>query len=334
MSGQVWAVAQDGGYMYSDQLSDILRMAVQPTVRFRQFCDAKDPTAEQPGTNFGRGDTFRWNVYQNLQTGGGQLSESQPLPETGFKVTQSSLTVTEYGNGVPYTAKLDDMSKHPVSAIIRKTLGNDCAKTLDGAANAQFRLTSLKVAPVGGNDATNVVVVNQGSIGVTNDEALHNTHVKGISDAMKELNIPAYQGSDYFALGWPTTYRSFKNDLEQLWKYTQDGFRQIMAGEIGRYENVRFVEQTNIAKGGAEDQTNWNFRTPDPWNNALSDWVFFFGEDTVAEAIIIPEEMRGKIPGDYGRDKGVAWYYLGGFGIVHSGSANANSRIMWWTSAA
>ena len=29
--------------------------------------------------------------------------------------------------------------------------------------------------------------------------------------------------------------------------------------------------------------------------------------DTVAEAIAVPEEIRGKIPSDYGRSKGVAW---------------------------
>jgi hypothetical protein len=50
--------------------------------------------------------------------------------------------------------------------------------------------------------------------------------------------------------------------------------------------------------------------------------------------MVVPEEMRGKIPGDFGRDKGVAWYYLGGFGIVHSGAANKNARIMFWQSAA
>ena len=71
----------------------------------------------------------------------------------------------------------------------------------------------------------------------------------------------------------------------------------IANGEIGRYENCRFVEQTNIAKAGT---TN-------------TDWCFFMGEDTVAEAIAVPEEMRGKIPGDYGRSKGLAWYGVLGF---------------------
>ncbi|MGE3844511.1 MAG: hypothetical protein AB7I50_23345, partial [Vicinamibacterales bacterium] len=62
-----------------------------------------------------------------------------------------------------------------------------------------------------------------------------------------------------------------------------------------------------------------------------SDWCFFFGEDTVAEGILIPEEMRAKIPTDYGRSKGVAWYYLGGFGIVQTAAAQA--RILKWDSA-
>jgi hypothetical protein len=92
----------------------------------------------------------------------------------------------------------------------------------------------------------------------------------------------------------------------------------ILNGEVGRYEGVRFIEQTNIASEG--------------WTNAKSDAVFFFGEDTVAEAIVVPEEIRGKIPTDYGRSKGIMWYYLGGFGLVHTVAAQA--RIIKWDSAA
>lgn len=52
----------------------------------------------------------------------------------------------------------------------------------------------------------------------------------------------------------------------------------------------------------------------------------------MAEAIVCPEEIRGKIPGDFGRDKGIAWYAEIGFGLVHTDSVN--SRIIRWTSAA
>ena len=68
------------------------------------------------------------------------------------------------------------------------------------------------------------------------------------------------------------------------------------------------------------------------WTNGDSNWAFFFGAETVAEAIAIPEEIRGKIPGDYGRDKGVGWYFLGGYGIMHTTASQA--RIVMWDSAA
>lgn len=328
---QLWSVPAEGGYAYSDELSNVLRNAVQPATRFRQLCDAKDATDK----GLGAGEKFYWNVYTDLQDGGDQLTEDNPIPKTKFKIDQMSLTVTEYGNSVPFSGKLDNLSKQPIVDIINKTLKNDCVKTLDGAAYNQFKASPLKAQAASGSNATTIVVVDTGSIGVTNNIALRAAHVKAVSDAMKERNIPAYQENDYCAIAWPTTLRTFKNDLEAVHSYVDQGFRKILAGEIGRYEGIRFIEQTHVKKGGAEDSTTYNFRTADPWNNGLSDWCFFMGEDTVAEAIVIPEEMRGKIPTDYGRDKGVAWYYLGGFGIVHgSAGQRTNCRIMRWESAA
>jgi len=42
MAGQLWAINSLGGYMYSLELSDIMRTALQPLSKFRQFADAKD----------------------------------------------------------------------------------------------------------------------------------------------------------------------------------------------------------------------------------------------------------------------------------------------------
>jgi hypothetical protein len=56
------------------------------------------------------------------------------------------------------------------------------------------------------------------------------------------------------------------------------------------------------------------------------------GGDTVTEAVCVPEEIRAKIPGDFGRSRGIAWFYLGGFGLVHPDATNA--RVVMWDSAA
>ena len=294
---------------------------MQPIVKFRQFCDVKD--AAHQGLH--RGDTFHWNVFSDVGTQGSTLVETNTIPETSFTIAQGTMTITEAGNSVPWTGKLDDLSEQPVSEVIRKVLKTDAKKAFDNLAAAQFDLAALRVAPTGGTSTSALTLTTNGVCAITNDIALGSAHVKSLVDIMKERNIPAYTGDDYYALAWPTTWRAFKDDLESIKQYVDQGFRMIMNGEIGRFEGVRFVEQTHKAKGSIGTAGT-------AWTNAKSDWAVFFGEDTVAEAVAVPEEIRGKIPGDYGRDRGIAWYYLGGFGIVHTQAAQ--SRIVIWDSAA
>ena len=323
MAGQVWAVNSLGGFMYSRQLSNVLRANVQPLVKFRQFANVHD--ISQQGKK--KGDLFTWDVFSDVATAGAVLVETNTMPETNFTIVQGTLTITEAGNSVPYSGKLDNLSKFPIEDVIKKVLKNDCVKYLDRGAWTQFNQTLLRVIPVAGTDTAAVTLYTNGTVTGTNNIALNNGHVKSIVDAMKERNIPAFIADDYYAIAWPTTLRTFKNNLETIHQYSDTGFALIMNGEIGRYENTRFIEQTNIAKGTGTDGV-----TTTAWTNAKSDWCFFFGNDTVAEAIAVPEEMRGKIPTDYGRSKGIAWYYLGGFGIVHTLATNV--RIVKWDSLA
>ena len=146
--------------------------------------------------------------------------------------------------------------------------------------------------------------------------------------------VTLVSNDDYAAISHTTTLRTFKNDLESIHQYTETGLGIIFNGECGRYEGTRFIEQNHIPKGGANDSTTFNAwtNTADAWNNGLSSWAFFFGADTVTEAVVMPEEIRAKIPGDYGRSKGIAWYYLGGFGLTHTDATNA--RVLKWDSAA
>lgn len=303
MAGQIWAVDSEGGFLYSDNLSEKLREAVQPMVKFRQFCDVKDAGGKHKGEN------FHWDVVSNVASQGGTLVETNTMPETNFTITQGTLTITEYGNSVPYSGKLEELAKMSVRKPVMKALKNDAKKAFDIGAHAQFNNTPLRVVPTGGTSTNAVTLTTDGTATLTNNVAFGKDHAKAIVDTMKERNIPAYVEDDYYAIAWPSTLRTMKNDLESVYQYTTEGFKMIMNGEIGRYENTRYVEQTHIPKGGAADSTTWdaNTGTADAWDNAKSDWVFFMGEDTVAEGIACPEEMRGKIPSDYGRSKGVAW---------------------------
>ena len=68
-----------------------------------------------------------------------------------------------------------------------------------------------------------------------------------------------------------------------------------------------------------------------PYANGQSDWLFIFGADTVYEGVVEPEQLRYAISSDYGRSKGMAWYYIGGFGLTQTQPSQA--RIIKWSSA-
>lgn len=313
MAGQIWDTDTAGGYMYSGELSTVLRNQLQPMTRFVQHCDAADFSDK----GLGKGDQFEWNIYSDVGTQGGRLDETQAMPETSFTIEQNTGTIREFGNSVPYSGKLDDLSAHPIRTIINKALKNDAVKAFETEAHDQFELSQLTVTPASGNSATAIDFTTNGTPANVNNLAMNNVHVKLIVDQMKERNIPVYADGNYRCIGRPATFRDFKDDLEAIFQYVDAGYQRILNGEVGRsYEGCRFFEQTVIANQA--------------WTNGLSDEAFFFGEDTVIEAIVCPPEIRGKLPGDYGRDKGIAWYALEGFAISHDTATNA--RIVRWAS--
>ena len=320
MAGQVWETNTTGGFMYSGELSDVLRNALQPMTRYLQHCDADDFTDK----GLHAGDAFQWNVYSDVGTQGGRIAENQRMPETGFTIAQKSGTIYEFGNSVPYSGRLDDASRHPVKQIIQKALKNDCVKSFENEAHAQFALTPKKAIGTGTGASAGVTfeeVVGGGAPTATSASGIvmENPHVKLISDHMKENDIPVWSDGNYRSIARPSHMRAFKDDLETLHQHVDEGFSRLLNGEVGRHwEGIRFFEQTHIAK------KVWG-------TNAAGDESFFFGEDTVIEAIVCPPEMRGKLPGDYGRDKGVAWYAEEGFALVHDVAADA--RILQWSSS-
>jgi N4-gp56 family major capsid protein len=355
MAGQIWSLSDEGGYMWAPNLSEYLRLQNLPVVKFRQLCDVKEYDADgKPLVGKGRGDHWYWNVYTKVATKGRPIDETERMPETGFKIYQNSGTIVEYGNAIPYSGKLDDLSEQPIREIINKTLKIDVAETFDIAAWAQFNATPLKVSPGSGTSATTIdAMATNGIPTATVSVPLGKGHIEPISTAMKERNIPAFENGDYMAIARPTTYAKLKSDLEGIQTYTETGLAQIKNGEIGRYRGVRFIEQTHIPAGGAAASWtagvtvlatsgaafNPQTGTSAAWagsgaTNGTCDWVFFMGADTVAEGIAIPEEIRGKIPDDYGRGRGIAWYALEGFGISHPYSENSalDCRIVKWDS--
>ena len=67
----------------------MLRVVVEPLVKFRQFADVKDAAVQ------GKGQDFHWNVYSDVATQGTTLTETTTMPETNYTITQGTMTITE-----------------------------------------------------------------------------------------------------------------------------------------------------------------------------------------------------------------------------------------------
>ena len=329
MAGQLFVTNSLGGFYASFNLSKELRMGVQATSKFRQFADVKDAWGKVERT----GQTFTWDVVPMMTRGNRALTETNTIPQGNHTVVQGTLTMNERGFSVPFTEALESMAMLSVKQPIMKVLKYDASVDLDALCHQQFNATPLRVVSTTSADTAFTITTNS-SATATNTTFLSKINVRAICDGMKGRNIPYYTANDYYAISRPAGLRILKNDLESVQLYTETGLEMIMAGEIGRYDTVRFVEQTNIPTGGATDSTTFDpfTDTGDAWNTVgAGDWVFFFGSDTVCEAVHTPEEIRAKIADDYGRSKGIAWYYLGGYGITHTNAAQA--RIIKFDSA-
>lgn len=332
MAGQLFGVGSLGGNYAALNLSKELRMGVKATVKFRQFASIKDAWGKVTRT----GQTFTWDTVPMLTRASRALVETATIPQGNHNVVQGTLTVNERGFSVPYTEKLEALAMLSVRQPIMKVLKDDTARDLDALAHQQFNATPLRVVSTSSADTAFTITTNSTAT-ATNTTLISKINVRAIVDGMKGRNIPFYDAGCYYAIARPTSLRLLKSDIEAVHQYTDTGLEKIMNGEIGRYWETKFVEQTGIPAGGAADSTTFDpfTDTADAWNGSAGDWVFFFGDDTVAEAIHTPEEIRIKNPDDYGRSKGIAWYWMGGYGLAHGfGGANSDqARIVKYDSA-
>jgi N4-gp56 family major capsid protein len=329
MAGQLFAVNSLGGFYASFNLSKDLRMGVQATSKFRQFADVRDAWGKVTRT----GQTFTWDGVPMMSRANRALTETATVPQGNHTIYQGTLTMSERGFSVPFSEFLESMAIPAVRNPIMKVLKYDAMCDIDVTVWKEFNKTALRAAATASAD--NISLTTNSTATLTVSAAMSKVNVRSIVDTMKGRSIPFYDEKSYYAIARPAGLRGLKNDLESVHQYTETGLEMIMNGEIGRYEDTRFVEQTVIPAGGAADSTTFDpyTNTADAWNVA-GDWVFFFGADTVCEAVHTEEEIRAKIPDDYGRSKGIAWYALLGYGITHNDSNNLDqSRIVKFDSA-
>lgn len=312
---QLYATNTLGGFYTNNELSKSLRYVAQPQMRFRAAVQVKGAKGARAG------DLLYFDKNRNLQTAGAALSETSTIPETQFPIGRGTMTLTEYGNAIPWTGKLESLSEFDAEDAVQVALKNDQVKVLDSQAAIQFTSGQFKEVLA----ATNSVnISSNGTASATANSNLTAANWRTICNRMRRDNIPFYDGSSYMVIGSVELISGMHADAATAGfvdsaKYTGEYASRLFSGEVGRFYMGRFVEETNVLP-----------------NNLGTNTVFgggvAFGADAVMEGVAVPVEFRQKVPTDYGRSQGLAWYALLGWQKIWDETTDGDERCVHITS--
>jgi len=290
--GQLWATSTQGGLLYSPLLSKETNHAAQPLLRFKQFCDMK----MEAGKN--KGETFLFDKYGNISTEGGTLTETSTIPRRDFRVYQGTGTLFEWGNAVPWTRKYETLSQIEQRAPVRRVLANDLAKVLDTAVEAEFDKCKIRY---NATSSTTGTFHTDGTDTETQTSAFNRYHAKTIYDYLwNTLNAPPHypESDNYAGILSQNAARGIFDDTETVQMYT----KFPMAGEIGRYSEIRFVKTNH----GLSNTVG---------NGSAYGEAYIFGNNCVMEGIAVAPIVVPKEVTDFQRSRGLAWYAVLGYQI-------------------
>lgn len=318
MAGNVWTPNANGeAYLANNSLSESLRKTAQPLMRFRQFVTMEDGRQLHKGQS--KLITRMGNVNNSGSTTG--ISETQKTPETNVTYTRTTITVTEFGNSIPWTGLLENLSEFDVANNDAKLLRDDMAKTLNSACASKFTGNKLKYTPTGTTASPTATWATGGTVSASATRNIQVWDTKQIVDTMIETYIvPFYDSSNYIAIGPSFSLRQIFDDNEYNEALKYGDPEKLFAGEVTRYYKTRYIEDDH-AISSTLGTTSYKGQ------------FVFFGWDAVAEVLTEPEELRRKLSVDYGRDKGVGWFYTGNWGEVYPVATAGQVKIVHVTSA-
>lgn len=268
-------------------------LAAQPLLKFDQFAVEKTELNVSPGM------TIQFLGYDNISLGG-KLTEGTQMTTKTLATNTRSVTVYEYGNAVAVSELLLQVAFRDVMADAAVLLGRDYATVVDAEERAVLETTTQKV--YGGRKASHDLLL-----------AADILDVRAIKDAVEVLstkNIPKVNGDFYVCFVHPHQSRNLRDDSAWINAAQYGDPDRIFNGEIGRIEDVVFIETTDLSIVAKN--------TGPATQNTLVDTykAILFGAEAFAKAVALPVEMRDNGIVDFGREHALAWYNIMGFGTL------------------
>ena len=271
-----------------------VRAALRSLPVMRSVADVRPVALTNPGTS------LKFAVYANLAAATTALTETSDVtPLALANPSQVSVTVTEYGNAVEQTEKVNMATFSSIDTMIGDALAYNAADTLDQLVATA--LTGGTVVKYGGSRTSTATL--------TATDVLSTTMLRKAQTTLLESNAQPRVGDLYTLFIHPRQAFDLRAEtgaggFVDIHKYTTDNVGNLLTGTIGVLEGFQVVQTSRVPSTTSGASSATVYSAVAVGKEALLEASVYDVQTVVAPQIDI---LR--------RKSALGWKYFGGWGI-------------------
>ena len=271
-----------------------VRAALRSLPVMRSVADVRPVALTNPGT------TLKFAVYANLAAATTALTETSDVtPVALANPSQVTVTVTEYGNAVEQTEKVNMATFSSIDTMIGDAIAYNAADTLDQLVATA--LTSGTVVKYGGSRTSTATL--------TASDVLSTAMLRKAQTTLLESNAQPRVGDLYTLFIHPRQAFDLRAEtgsggFVDIHKYTTENVGNLLTGTIGVLEGFQVVQTSRVPSTTSGASSATVYSAVAVGKEALLEANVYDVQTVVAPQIDI---LR--------RKSALGWKYFGGWGI-------------------
>lgn len=254
------------------------------------------------------------------------LQEEGQIPMRMLSFGSRALTLTEHGEGLQFSAKLQELSKFKPDPIMRKELASSLERSLDTeAARDGFMSPDVKICFTPTSMTGGVWSVT-GAAGAVGSSPVTADHAKKLSAYMRDtIHVPFYKGSKgagehYIALSCNQNIENLLLDtrVEKWQQYMREG-GMLYKGEMCETYKIKWIEINRAMALANLSGTS-----------TVMGEAVIFGDEAVAriEAVTPHLRLNPNFGGRFGTMMAMAWWGIYAFGPVWDSASDGKCKMV------
>ena len=289
-----------GANLVTQAYDRLVEFSLRSVPSFRAIADKKPAMQSHPGSS------VLFQVYNDLAVKTSALDETVDPDAVAVPATTTiPVTLSEYGNAIISTRKLDLFSLADVEPALANIIAYNMNDSLDTIVRSVLAGGTQVIREIAGAISTAAVT------GVTAADTIKAKDIRYVVAKMRAANVVPRRGSLYASYIHPEVSHDLRAETGTAsWRQPHEYVDPagIYAGEIGTFEGVAFIESPRLpnsqaGSGAGASQT----RVYD---------TFVMGQQALAEAVAEePHTVIGPVTDKLMRLRPIGWYGVLGWNL-------------------